>query len=108
MLLSGKITEIITSRAVVSFGGYVTFERNDTEYKMLEKVFVYLSNEHQFYGNHVVLKISFYSDTYYIGHNDGHISIGNTYHRTEKEDDRDNIPVNYRLTRLISQLNKGK
>lgn len=108
MLLSGKITEIITSRAYISFGGYVTFERNDTEYKMLEKVFVYLSNEHQVYCNHVVLKIQFYNDTYYIGHCDGHICIGNTYHRTEKEDDKDSIPVNYMLTRLISQLNREK
>lgn len=103
--LVGQITEIITSRAFVTFGGYMTFERGDAEYQMLEKVFIYLSNEHRFYCNHVVLKIQFYNDIYYIGYNDGRISIGGTYHKTEKEDSRDSISVNYRLSRL-SQLNK--
>ena len=31
-MLTGQITEIITSRAFVSFGGYMTFESSDTKY----------------------------------------------------------------------------
>lgn len=104
-MLTGQIIEIITSRAFVSFGGYMTFESGDAEYKMLKKVFTYLSNEYRFYCNHVVLKVQSYNDTYYIGYNDNEIHIGNTYHRVEKEDSRESIPVNYRLSRLISQLN---
>lgn len=59
-MLAGIITGIITSRAFVSFGGYMTFRKGEAEYKMLEKVFTYLSNEHRFYCNHVVLKIQFF------------------------------------------------
>lgn len=99
-ILTGQITEIITSRAFVSFGGFITFEKGDTEYKILEKVFTYLSNEHRFYCNHVVLKIQFFNDVYYIGYNNNEIHIGNTYHRVEKEDSRESIPVNYRLRDL--------
>lgn len=98
--LAGQVTEIITSRAYVTFGGYMTFESSDAEYKILEKVFAYLSNKHQFYCNHVVLKIQFFDDVYYIGYNDNEIHVGNTYHRVEKEDSRESIPVNYRLINL--------
>ena len=74
-MLHGQIIEIITSRAYISFGGFITFEKDDAEYKMLKKVFVYLSNKHQVYCNHVVIKVQFYNDTYYIGYNDSHICI---------------------------------
>lgn len=104
-MLQGQIIEIITSRAFVSFGGYITFGKGDAKYEIFKRVFTYLSNEHKFYCNHVVLKIQFYNDVYYIGYNDNKIHIGNTYHRVEKEDSRESIPVNYRLSRLISQLN---
>lgn len=105
-MLNGQIIEIITSRAFIDFGGFIRFEENSTEYKRLEKVFRYLSNEYNFYCNHVVLKIQFYNDTYYIGYNDNEIHIGNTYHKTEKEDSRESITVNYRLSRLLSKLNR--
>lgn len=104
MHLVGQITEIITSRAYVSFGGFWTLERNDKEYQILKKVFEYLSKEHKFYCNHVVLKIQFFNDMYYIGYNDNEIHIGNSYHRVEKEDSRESIPVNYRLINLYRKL----
>lgn len=104
-MLTGQIVEIITSRSFVTFGGFMTFRRDEAEYQMLEKVFMYLSKEHRFYCNHVVLKVQFFDDVYYIGYNDNEIHIGNTYHRVEKEDSREGIPVDYRLSRLISRLN---
>lgn len=107
-MLTGQVTEIITSRVLVSFGGYMTFRKGDAEYKMLEKVFTYLSNEHRFYCNHVVLKIQFFNDVYYIGYNDNEIHIGNTYHRVEKEDSREIIPVNYRLSNLYRKVSAVK
>jgi len=101
-MLQGQITEIITSRAFVSFGGFMRFKEG-VEYERLKKVFTHLSNKHQFYCNHVVLKIQFFNDVYYIGYNDSEIHIGNAYHRVEKEDSRKSIPVSYRLSKLLSQ-----
>lgn len=50
-----KITEIITSRALVSFGGFVELEGK--EFEDMKKIsFTYLSKEYEFYCNHVVLK----------------------------------------------------
>lgn len=107
-MLAGQITEIITSRTFVSFEGYMAFRKDDTEYRILEKVFTYLSNEHRFYCNHVVLKIQFFNDVYYIGYNDNEIHIGNTYHRVEKEDSREIIPVDYKLSNLYRKVSAVK
>lgn len=104
MKLIGQITEIMTSRAYITFGGFLTFEEGSEEYKMLEKVFTFLSREYKFYCNHVVLKIQFFDDVYYIGYNDNEIHVGNRYHRVEKEDSREIIPVNYRLINLYRKL----
>lgn len=102
-MLQGQITEIITSRAFVSFGGFLTFEKDSLEYKTLEKVFKYLSRKHEFYCNHVVLKIQFYNDVYYIGYNDNEIHVGNSYHIVEIEDVRGKISVNYRLPKIYRE-----
>lgn len=54
MRINGKITEIITSRALVSFGGFVELEGK--EFEDMKNIFTYLSKEYEFYCNHVVLK----------------------------------------------------
>lgn len=102
-MLQGQVVEIMTSRSYVSFGGFMTFKRDDVEYQKLKKIFVLLSNKYQFYCNHVVLKIQFFDDIYYIGYNDNEIHIGNTYHRVVKEDSRESIPVNCRLVGLYRE-----
>lgn len=47
MRINGKITEIITSRALVSFGGFVELEGK--EFKDMKNIFTYLSKEYEFY-----------------------------------------------------------
>lgn len=42
MKINGEITEIITSRAFVSFGGFVELEGKEFEY--MKNIFTYLSN----------------------------------------------------------------
>lgn len=42
MKINGKITEIITSRAFVSFGGFVELEGK--EFEDMKNIFTYLSN----------------------------------------------------------------
>ena len=74
MRINGKITEIITSRAFVSFGGFVELE------------------------------CVCFNSVFYIGFNDNKICIGNEYHKLEHEDKRDIIPVNYRITQLHRKL----
>lgn len=102
-MLQGQVVEIMTSRSYVSFGGFMTFKKDDIEHQKLEKIFIFLSNKYQFYCNHVVLKIQFFNDIYYIGYNDNEIHIGNTYHRVEKEDSRESISVDCRLSRLYKE-----
>lgn len=43
MRINGKITEIITSRALVSFGGFVELEGK--EFEDMKNIFTYLSKE---------------------------------------------------------------
>lgn len=54
MKINGKITEIITSRAFVSFGGFVELEGK--EFEDMKNIFTYLSKVYEFYCNHVVLR----------------------------------------------------
>lgn len=102
MKINGKITEIITSRALVSFGGFVELEGK--EFEDMKNIFTYLSKEYEFYCNHVVLKCICFNSVFYIGFNDNKICIGNEYHKLEHEDKRDIIPVNYRITQLHRKL----
>ena len=44
MRINGKITEIITSRALVSFGGFVELEGK--EFEDMKNIFTYLSKEY--------------------------------------------------------------
>lgn len=46
MRINGKITEIITSRALVSFGGFVELEGK--EFEDMKNIFTYLSKEYEF------------------------------------------------------------
>lgn len=41
-----------------------------------------------------------FNSVFYIGFSDNKICIGNKYHKLEHEDERDIIPVNYRITQL--------
>lgn len=91
MRINGKITEIITSRALVSFGGFVELEGK--EFEDMKNIFTYLSKEYEFYRNHVVLKCVYFNSVFY-----------NEYHKLEHEDKRDIIPVNYRITQLHRKL----
>lgn len=102
MRINGEITEIITSKAFVSFGGFIELERK--EFRDMKNIFTYLSKEHKFYCNHVVLKCVHFNSVFYIGFNDDKICIGNEYHKLELEDKRDTIPVNYRITQLYRKL----
>lgn len=102
MRINGKITEIITSRALVSFGSFVELEGK--EFEDMKNIFTYLSKEYEFYCNHVVLKCVCFNSVFYIGFNDNKICIGNEYHKLEHEDKRDIIPVNYRITQLHRKL----
>lgn len=81
MRINGKITEIITSRALVSFGGFVELEGK--EFEDMKNIFTYLSKEYEFYCNHVVLKCVCFNSVFYK---------------------RDIIPVNYRITQLHRKL----
>lgn len=74
MRINGKITEIITSRALVSFGGFVELEGK--EFEDMKNIFTYLSKEYEFYCNHVVLKCVCFNSVFYIGFNDNKICIG--------------------------------
>ena len=71
MKINGKITEIITSRAFVSFGGFVELEGK--EFEDMKNIFTYLSKVYEFYCNHVVLKCICFNSVFYIGFNDNKI-----------------------------------
>lgn len=43
MRINGEITEIITSKAFVSFGGFIELERK--EFRDMKNIFTYLSKE---------------------------------------------------------------
>ena len=74
------------------------------EFEYMKNIFTYLSKEYEFYCNHVVLKCICFNSIFYIGFNDNKICIGNEYHKLEHEDERDIIPINYRITQLHRKL----
>ena len=98
MEISGTIIKIIPSRCTISFGGFITITKDDSNFESLKSIFEKLSRRYDFYCNHVVLEIKQFNDTYYIGYNDGDINIGNSYHVINREDKRDFIEVNEKLS----------
>lgn len=98
MRILGTVTKIIPSRSFVSYGGFITLTKDDSDFESIKIIFEKLSHTYNFYCNHVVLEIQYFSDTYYIGYNDGVIGIGNSYHVVYEEDKRDFIEVNEKLS----------
>lgn len=97
MRISGTVTKIIPSRCSVSFGGFISITKDDSDFESVKDIFEKLSRRYNFYCNHVVLEIKCFNNIYYIGYDDGVIEIGNSYHVVTKEDKRDFIEVNERL-----------
>lgn len=97
MKINGTIKKVIPSRSLVSFGGFIGLTQIDTEYYKLYNIFKTLSQEFNFYCNHVVLEIECLHGTYYIGLHDNRISIGNSYQIIGKEDSRHYIEINRRI-----------
>lgn len=97
MRISGTVTKIIPSKCAISFGGFITITKDDSDFESIKCIFEKLSSRYNFYCNHIVLEIKFFNDIYYIGYDDGVINIGNSYHVIAKEDKRDFIEVNERL-----------
>lgn len=104
MRISGTVTKIIPSRCAISFGGFISLTKDDSDFESIVSIFKKLSRRYNFYCNHVVLEIKYFNDTYYIGYNDGVIDIGNSYHVIAKEDKRDFIEVNNRLSYIRRKL----
>lgn len=102
MTLRGQLEGIIPSRTIVS--GFIEIDNESEEFKTLRNLFHSLSNEYNFYCNHVALKINHRNSTYYIGLNDGEITIGAKSFQIEKEDSRDFIPVDIYLPTLLRKL----
>lgn len=97
MRILGTVTKIIPSRCAISFGGFISITKDDSDFESVVSIFEKLSRRYNFYCNHVVLEIKFFNTIYYIGYDDGVIGIGNSYHVIVKEDKRDFIEVNERL-----------
>lgn len=97
MRILGNVIKVIPSRCAISFGGFITITKDDSDFESIKSIFEKLSRRYDFYCNHIVLEVRYFNDTYYIGYNDGVINIGNSYHVIAKEDKRDFIEVNERL-----------
>ena len=98
MRILGTVTKIIPSRCAISFGGFISITKDDSDFESVVSIFEKLSRRYNFYCNHVILEIKYFNDIYYIGYNDRVIEIGNSYHVVAKEDKRDFIEVNNRLS----------
>lgn len=100
MRILGTVKKVIPSRSFISFGGFITITKDDSDFESITSIFEKLSRRYNFYCNHVVLEIKCFNDIYYIGYNDGVIEIGNSYCVIIKEDKRDFIEVNERLAHI--------